>query len=321
MKRLAFWFCNPDERRPRALWRLLLQSALLMLALYTLAPLGALLPETPLVIWTRKVGFHVVVILTIWVACRALDNRRFADLGFSLDRAWWSDLVCGLVLGGILMAAVFFLAVAAGWVELHARPVQSGAISRFPLALFLLFVSYLAVGLGEEVFFRGYLLRNLAEGLNLRWIGARGALMLSMLGTSVIFAGLHSHHAHSTLLSWMNTFIGGLLLAVGFACGGRLGLPIGFHLTWNFFQEGVCGFAVSGNEIRAALVTIDDHGPPLWTGGSYGPEGGLLGTAAFLVGIVLTLTWNRLRYGPLGLKTTLAEYRRPTASDGHRADG
>ena len=69
----------------------------------------------------------------------------------------------------------------------------------------------------------------------------------------------------------------GAMLGVGLVYTGRLALPIGFHIAWNFFQGGVFGFPVSGGDQQVALLTVDDRGPALWTGGAYGPEGGLLG--------------------------------------------
>jgi membrane protease YdiL (CAAX protease family) len=307
--RLAFVFWNADERRPRALWRLLLQLVLFLLVSLVFASFGTLLPQTPLLAWVGQVGILVVAVFTVWVACRGLDLRPFADLGLHLNRAWWIDLVAGLVLGALLMSALFVVTVAAGWVEVHATLARSGAIRPFPLALFLLFVNHVAVGVGEEVFFRGYQLRNIAEGLNCRWIAPRGALWIAVLLTALIFATAHTNQANTPLLSWTNLTIAGLMLAVPVVYTGRLALPIGFHVAWNFFQGGVFGFPVSGSGRQVALLTVDDRGPVLWTGGDYGPEGGLLGTAALIVAVGLALAWTRLRSGALRLKRELAQYR------------
>jgi membrane protease YdiL (CAAX protease family) len=259
--------------------------------------------------WISNIGVMVAAVITVWAACRVIDLRPFADLGLRLDRAWWSDFACGLALGALLMTAVFFAALAAGWIECRAEPVRSAEFRALPLALLMLSISYVAVGLGEEVFFRGYQLRNLAEGLNCRWIPPRIALWLSALLTSALFAAAHSHRETASLLSWINTILGGILLAIMVIYTGRLALPIGFHITWNLFQGGVYGFSVSGDEYHVALLNTQSIGPTLWTGGAHGPEGGLLGTAACTAGILLSLAWIRLRYGAVRLKTDWAEYR------------
>ena len=308
MSRLTAVFWNRDEYRLRALWRLLLQLLLFLLALLVCGSIGLMLPPTALLDWVGRVGVFVIAILAVWAACRVLDLRPFADLGLRVDRAWWSDLAAGLILGALLMTAVFFAALAAGWIESRAVPVRSAAFRPLSLALSLLFVSSVAAGLGEELFFRGYHLRNLAEGLNCRWVSPHGALWLSALLTSALFATAHSHRESASALSWANTMLGGVLLAIMVIHTGRLALAIGFHITWNFFQGGVYGFSVSGDEFHVALLTTKDVGPALWTGGAYGPEGGLLGTAAFVAGIVLSLAWIRLRYGSVRLRTDWAAY-------------
>jgi membrane protease YdiL (CAAX protease family) len=313
----AFWNC--DEQRLRALWRLLLQFLMFLLALLVCGSIGLILPQTPLLDWIARVGVLVIAIVTVWLACRMLDLRSFADLGLRLNRAWWIDLAGGLVLGALLMTAVFGVALAAGWIECRAVPARSAEFRPLPLALFLLFVSYVAVAFGEEILFRGYHLRNVAEGLSCRWVSPRAALWLSAVLTAALFAAAHSNHEDASMLSRANTALAGMLLATTVICTGRLALPIGFHITWNFFQGGVYGFPVSGDEFHVALLTTKNVGPTLWTGGAYGPEGGLLATAAYTAGILLSLVWISARHGPLRVQTDWAEYPFSTRirADGH----
>jgi hypothetical protein len=82
-------------------------------------------------------------------------------------------------------------------------------------------------------------------------------------------------------------------------------------MTWNFFQGNVFGFPVSGNVFDSVTIfAIQQGGPPLWTGGVFGPEAGLLGMLAILLGMGLTALWVRWRYGKARLVTALAEYKR-----------
>jgi hypothetical protein len=90
---------------------------------------------------------------------------------------------------------------------------------------------------------------------------------------------------------------------------GELAIPIGVHITWNFFQGNVFGFPVSGSDFSmATFIGIQQGGPELWTGGPFGPEAGLLGLGGIFLGGALTYLWVRWRYGRAGLRTQLAEY-------------
>jgi membrane protease YdiL (CAAX protease family) len=302
---LASLLWNRDERRPRAFWRLLLQALMLGAAWLGLAIVAGLLPVSPDVEWLLGIGACLLMIATVWLASRLLDRRPLADFGLRIDRAWASDCCFGLALGLLMMVGVFAAAALAGWVTVRAVAVSSAATG-----LYQGFLEFVLVAVSEELLSRGYQLRNVAEGLRGRHIGPRAALATGVIISAAIFAVLHLPDRETSALSVVNTFLAGVLLGVAFVYTGRLGLPVGIHVTWNFAQGPVFGFPISGNCPRAALLTIADHGPAEWTGGAYGPEAGLLATIAFLVALALTLVWIRARYGPLSLKTTLTEYRR-----------
>jgi len=65
----------------------------------------------------------------------------------------------------------------------------------------------------------------------------------------------------------------------------------------------VSGFGTFG----ASFLSPEQAGPDLWTGGSFGPEGGLLAPAAMLLGVLLTALWVRLRKGKISLHLSIAE--------------
>ena len=110
-------------------------------------------------------------------------------------------------------------------------------------------------------------------------------------------------------LSTINlTLWGGLVLGLGYVLTGRLALPMGLHIAWNFFEGNVFGLPVSGwTTLGATFLLIEQSGPPLLTGGAFGPEAGLLTIAASLIGVLMILLWVRVRSGRVALQTSLAE--------------
>ena len=111
------------------------------------------------------------------------------------------------------------------------------------------------------------------------------------------------------LISSLNIALAGLFLGLGFILTGELAIPIGLHITWNFFQGNVFGFPVSGTEAGATVIAINQGGPPLWTGGNFGPEAGLIGIVAMVIGALLTVWWVRREEGRMELRKEIAAYR------------
>lgn len=320
-----FW--NPEQRRLRAAWRLLIQGILfLLIALAASVTLGfvlgiwmvvsgAGLPTTPERLGQlmslplarlASLGVLGAAWLSVWLAGRFLDRRRFADFGFHLSPGWWLDLGFGLALGAVLMAGVFLLEWALGWVSVTGLFQAGSSGVPFLPGLLLALASFVAVGIYEELLSRGYQLRNLAEGLNWRFLGPRGGLIAAWALSSVVFGALHIGNPNATAVSTLNLILTGLFLGLGYVLTGELAIPIGVHITWNLFQGNVFGFPVSGAQAGATVIEIAQRGPALWTGGAFGPEAGLVGILALIVGSALIVAWVRWRRGEVGLCARLA---------------
>jgi membrane protease YdiL (CAAX protease family) len=242
-----------------------------------------------------------------------VDRRRFADLGFHFTSLWWSDLGYGLFLGALLMAGIFLVELAAGWVTI----TDTFASPRlpFPISISLSLLTFVYVGIQEELLSRGYHLRNFAEGFNHPRLSPRRALFIGYLLSSAIFGLLHLSNPNATWYSTFNIFLAGLFLGLGYVLTGELALPIGLHITWNFFQGRVFGFPVSGTTSDTSFIAINQGGPALFTGGAFGPEAGLLGLLAMFLGSLLTVAWVRRTRGKAKLREELAVYQRRAAED------
>jgi membrane protease YdiL (CAAX protease family) len=310
----AFW--NRDERRLRAAWRIvsfLLLNGGIAALLYSGGRLAVHLGAPPR--WLDGplailLGVFVelgavstsVAVATLWV-----DRRPLADLGLGLAAPFVQDSAAGLLLGAILMSFVFLVEWSLGWVRVTGF-FRSEAGQPFALAVVVPLLVFVAAGLSEELLTRGYLLRNLSEALRLGPVGPQAALVTGCLLSSAAFGLGHAHNPNATLVSTFNIALAGILLSFGYMVTGRLGLSIGLHITWNFVQCSVFGFPVSGlTEFRASVLATRDAGPEIWTGGAFGPEGGLVGVLAMLLGIFLVGVWAEYRYGRAELQVALLD--------------
>ncbi|HSK99234.1 MAG TPA: type II CAAX endopeptidase family protein [Rubrobacteraceae bacterium] len=309
-----------DGGRLRAPWRLLLQYLLFWASLQVLlsALAAAYLSSYPdrsassslssFQVLLGSVAALTATLLSVWVAGRFLDRRPFADFGFRLGRGWWFDLAFGLALGAALMTAIFLAELGLGWVSISGAFEVADAGTPFALALLLPLGTFVCVGVYEELIFRGYQIKNASEGLDFPAIGPRGAVLLAWLLTSAFFGYQHAGNPGATALATLNIALAGLMLGLGYVLNGELAIPIGLHVSWNLFQGGVYGFPVSGlDSLGASFVAVEQSGPELWTGGSFGPEAGLLGVVAMLLGALLITLWVRLRHGRVALHASLAE--------------
>ena len=330
-------FYNKEQKRLRALWRILIQGGLFLIGLTLISTvLGVIAmvimaatgqaefdvmlnPDalTEMIMslgggWffaLNGVGTVIVIILTFFLAGWLLDRRKFVDFGFHFSRLWWLDLGFGLLLGAVLMLFIFLVELAAGWITMESffRTSASSFLSGWIAAL----VGFISVGIYEEMLSRGYHLRNLAEGLNWGILGKRGGLWAGYLISSSAFGLAHATNPNATWVSTLNLILAGLFLGLGFVLTGELAIPIGLHITWNFFQGNIFGFPVSGTRSGTSLISIQQTGPDLFTGGAFGPEAGLLGILAILIGCGLTWLYVRKTRSAVRFQTELAEYRKP----------
>jgi membrane protease YdiL (CAAX protease family) len=206
------------------------------------------------------------------------------------------------------MTGIFLVEISFGWIKIEGAFESRLPGMPFWIALALPVMIFLCIGIYEEIFSRGYQLLNMAEGFNYPFLGPRGAILVAWVLSSSIFGVLHLGNPNATLLSAFNIALAGLLLGAGYVLTGQLAIPIGLHITWNFFQGNVFGFPVSGLEtIGATFLATEQGGPDLWTGGAFGPEAGLMEPIAVLIGITLITLWVRIRQGRFGIHTALAE--------------
>lgn len=188
-----------------------------------------------------------------------LERESLAALGW--PRPVMRPLLVGLGLGALLQGLVVAVLALASFYALAPGHAATGGDLFGSTLLFLAAAAY------EEVIFRGILFRQLE-----RLLGSWVALAL----TAAFFGLSHRSNPGATPLSSAAIAVeAGVLLGAAYAATRTLWLPIGLHWAWNFFEGPIFGEEVSGGAGPHWLVA-KISGPALWTGGSFGPEAGMV---------------------------------------------
>ena len=303
MLQTLFW--NKNQNRLRAIWRLVL---FLLIVAIVANPIVLLLDTTDnaflegvLVNPIAAIAFFVA----IWISAKYLDKRPLKDFGLKIDWYWWRDFGVGFLIGAIMVSLMALLFFAMGWIEVKGHFYTIFNVS-FAVAFLGQLLRYAAGSFFEELFSRSYLLRMVAETLNYYGINPRNSLLISWLGTSLIFGGLHLFNPNSSMLGAINISLYGLLFGVGVIYTGRLGLPIGMHMAWNVFQNNVFGMPNSGKPSNTTFLETVVDGPAIWTGGPFGAEGSLLGFIIVAIGFLLLWWWLRKIHDTPALQLSLS---------------
>lgn len=298
-----------SEKRIRSGWRVLLQFILFFVVLVT-----AQLVQEPAAKTGNPVGYAAGslvylagMVLVINALSRWIDRRPISDFGLHFDRVWWQDLGAGFCIGAFTLTAIAVIEIFLNWVEFSTVPHNPFGAAVIPAGLLAL-LNLTAIAFGEEITFRGYQVKNLAEGLRAR-IGEKGAIVVALLITSLLFGMVHLLNPNADFVSTLNVALAGALMGFGFIWTGKIALPLGLHIAWGFFEEYIFGYANSGQAPLSSLMTNTLTGPELWTGGLFGPEGGLLVSLLILVDVALVFLWIKRRNRWQGIHTELAVYQ------------
>jgi membrane protease YdiL (CAAX protease family) len=282
---LARVFISPDEPRLRAGWRVLAQLILLVVIVFFIGFLAQLLIQYGL---NEYLGSFIVVLAittSVFMGRRFLDRRTFVSLGLKLNSWTLMDLLVGFAVGGLMIGLIFYLESALGWLTIEKYAWQNYPLEEVRSLMIGMLVTFIFVGWQEELISRGYLLQNLIDGLNVFW-----GVMIS----SFLFGLLHLANPNSSIAGAVGTFLLGIFLSYAYLATRQLWLPIGLHIGWNFFEGPIFGYPVSGVD-AFRLLQQSVNGPSLVTGGSFGPEAGLILLVGLVLGVGTVYAYSRFR--------------------------
>jgi membrane protease YdiL (CAAX protease family) len=221
----------------------------------------------------------IAVLAAYLAGVRWIERRQPGEV---IHRRGGIEFAAGLALGMSLFATVMLVL----WIAGVYRLTGWGGVA--PLAAG--FLTALLAAVVEEIIFRGFIFR-LLEKLTGMW----GALAL----TSILFGAAHAANKGATVGSSVAIALeAGVLLGAAYALTGRLWLPIGLHLGWNFAEGSIFGMAVSGGTQKGSLITGELHGSNLLTGGVFGPEASILAVVVCLIA-AFVLLWKKAHLAKL----------------------
>lgn len=191
---------------------------------------------------------------------------------FSQSLFWGKKLAPGLLYGITLIGAVFFLEVIAGWVRVESLDFNL-------VLLFSLFIFQIVVAVGEEISFRGNILKNLADET-----GIKTGIILSSFMFSAIHLPAFIYFGLDIQRLTIAFMVVGLLGAIASIIYLNYGLlsAITFHFAWNFLQYNIFNL----NRSEQGIMKTSYTGMNLLTGGSFGPEAGVLGLIIVILALI-----------------------------------
>ena len=205
------------------------------------------------------------------LAVRLGEGRGARELAL---RPALPGLLLGAALGLAMMSVLMGVLVVTGLYDITlvgAAPAWAG----LGLAL--------QAAVTEELWMRALLLRLL-------WRAAGPVPAFAV--AALVFAALHLANPAATPLAGATVAVAGLMFCALYTLTGRLWVPIGLHLAWNFAQGYLFGAAVSGGDLGGSIaVSTARPGAGEWlTGGTFGPEG-----SVFALVVVSTVAVAALR--------------------------
>jgi len=200
----------------------------------------------------------------LWVATKFIDRKPLMSIGLSVkDKA--NEMLIGLGFALAFIGGLFLVLWLIGAINI------TGYVG-FKPGVFIVSMMLFMAAFDEELIFRGYILNNMMDSTNNRWI--------ALAGSSLLFALLHSGNPSvwSTWVPMTELFAAGFILGISYTFTKNLWFPTFFHFGWNFFQ-GLFGFEISGINVDSwKMISHENTGnvPDIVSGGAFGIEGSVI---------------------------------------------
>lgn len=211
-----------------------------------------------LVINCIKVGS--VIYSVYFIIINKISFRKFLKITF--NKYTVKDIIVGILISFLAILGIYLVELSLGYIKIESiNKIDRVFLNTFMMLALMAFV--------EELFFRGFMLNGFVLILKNKY--------LAITIAAVLFGLAHSSNPNATMISIIGNGLDGAIYSIAFIESDSLWLPFALHFSWNFFQGSVFGFPVSGLNLRSIVQQSSVAGKNIFTGGSYGPEGGIMG--------------------------------------------
>lgn len=218
-----------------------------------------------------------VLIYFLWV--KFVERRSIVTMGFHLDGAF-KKYIRGFLFGFLMIALSAIMLMLLGEVEVSKGDLIFNDISMIFGFLFMI-IGWIIQGATEEIMMRGYALPVLGTKIN---------IPVGVLISSSIFGFLHLLNSGISPLAIVNLILFGVFAAFYAMYEDSLWGVCALHSSWNWAQGNIFGFLVSGGgNMGGSIFTFTNKTDTIVNGGAFGPEGGLVITIIYLIGIAILL--------------------------------
>lgn len=224
----------------------------------------------------------VALIIFLWV--KFFEKRKFSSMGFRRNHFMRKYFV-GFGIGIIMFSSVILLLSVTGNISIAKHttvPIGLMALS----SILTVLPGWMIQSATEEIISRGWMMSAL---------GARYNLKLAIVISSSFFSLLHIFNPSVSLIAIINILLVGIFLGIYVIKANDLWGVCGIHCSWNWVQGNIFGLNVSGLDSQTGSLTqLKVEGAKWFTGGNFGPEGGIAASIILIVSIFILVNSYRL---------------------------
>jgi membrane protease YdiL (CAAX protease family) len=215
-------------------------------------------------------GFLIILCI---LYCKFIEKRNLRSIGL-IKKGAFKEYSLGLIVGLVMFSAIILILFLSG--QLSFIDVT---LSSLPIII-LYFLGFMIQGASEEFLCRGFLLNSIA---------AKNEIIFAIILNSSLFGFLHIFNAGFSILPLINIILVGIFFSVyAYRTDNIIGV-CAIHSMWNFAQGNIYGIPVSGMNMGASILQINNFSDSLLSGGTFGAEGGLACTIVLIISILLVI--------------------------------